>query len=111
MLSIKNSFNALLEPYKQQIEQLIRADFHQFGPSTILREACEYGLLTEGKRFRPALVLMIAQALGHQIDVSQAALSVEYFHTASLIADDLPCMDNDDERRNKPTVHLSLIHI
>ena len=38
-------------------------------------------------------------------DVSQAAMGIEFFHTASLIADDLPCMDNDDERRNKPTTH------
>lgn len=48
---------------------------------------------------------MIAKALGHNSDVIQASLGIEFFHTASLIADDLPCMDDDNERRNKPTVH------
>ena len=52
------------------------------------------------------LVYLIAEAMGGATGhVSAAALSVEYFHTASLIADDLPCMDNDDMRRNQPTLH------
>lgn len=72
---------------------------------SVLREACEYALLNGGKRFRPALVYMVADALNLRADVTAAALSVEYFHTASLIADDLPCMDNDDERRNQPSTH------
>lgn len=99
------SFSSILEPYKQVIESQLFQSIDSFGEQTVLREACEYALLNGGKRFRPALVLMIAKALGFGIDVSQAALGVEYFHTASLIADDLPCMDNDDERRNKPSVH------
>jgi geranylgeranyl diphosphate synthase, type II len=77
----------------------------QLGPKCLLRDACEYALLNGGKRFRPALVLMIGKSLGYDADVFQAALGIEFFHTASLIADDLPCMDNDDERRNKPTLH------
>jgi geranylgeranyl diphosphate synthase type II len=48
---------------------------------------------------------MVAEGLGRGLAVHEAALSVEYFHTASLIADDLPCMDNDDERRDKPSLH------
>jgi geranylgeranyl diphosphate synthase, type II len=48
---------------------------------------------------------MIADALNHGIDVTPAALAVEYFHTASLVADDLPCMDNDDMRRGRATTH------
>ena len=51
------------------------------------------------------IVLLIADALGCGLPVMEAALSVEFFHTASLIADDLPCMDNDDFRRNKPSLH------
>jgi geranylgeranyl diphosphate synthase type II len=105
-MSVANpSFIAILEPYKAQVELLIRKHLSHFGQESELKSACEYALLTGGKRFRPALVLMIAKALGFGVDVSQAALSVEFFHTASLIADDLPCMDNDDERRNKPTLH------
>lgn len=99
------SISSILEPYKQEIDRLLQANIDSFGSQTVLRDACEYALTNGGKRFRPALVMMIAKALGLDLDVSQAALGVEYFHTASLIADDLPCMDNDDERRNKPSVH------
>jgi geranylgeranyl diphosphate synthase type II len=99
------SFAQILGPYKQLIEQRLQENVEQLGPKSPLRDACEYALLNGGKRFRPALVLMIAKALGHEVDVLQAAMGIEFFHTASLIADDLPCMDNDDERRNKPTVH------
>lgn len=95
----------LLLPYKNLVEQIIEANLDHFGPPTSLRKACEYALRNGGKRFRPALVLMITKALGYQVDVSQAALAIEYFHTASLIADDLPCMDNDDLRRDKPSTH------
>jgi geranylgeranyl diphosphate synthase type II len=99
------SFSQILNPYKDRVENALRGSMASFGIKTHLRDACEYALLGSGKRFRPALVLMIGDALNKQADVSKAALAVEFFHTASLIADDLPCMDNDDERRNKPTVH------
>jgi geranylgeranyl diphosphate synthase type II len=75
------------------------------GDPSPLRDACAYALLNGGKRLRPMLVYLIAEAIGQHRDVTAAALSVEYFHTASLIADDLPCMDNDDMRRNKPALH------
>jgi geranylgeranyl diphosphate synthase, type II len=99
------SFAQLLAPYKQTINHLLSQHIEQLGPKTPLRDACEYALLNGGKRFRPALVLMIAKALNYDVDVSEAAIGIECFHTASLIADDLPCMDNDDERRNKPSLH------
>lgn len=104
----KDSLSALalvLSPYQKLIETEIMNNISLLGDKTKLRDACEYALLNGGKRFRPALVLMISNALNLNADVTQAALAVEYFHTASLIADDLPCMDNDDERRNKPTSH------
>src|SRR5688572_22103732 len=104
-LQTQISFTSILEPYKQLIEQKLRESIDQLGPKTTLRDACEYALFSGGKRFRPALVLMIANALGYEVDVLPAAMGIEFFHTASLIADDLPCMDNDDERRNKPTTH------
>lgn len=90
---------------RDKIEQEIAGSIVFLGEKTKLRDACEYALLSGGKRFRPIIVLMIAEALGHGLNACPAALSVEFFHTASLIADDLPCMDNDDERRNKPSVH------
>jgi len=95
----------ILYPFKEQVDALIQKNLPHFGKKNLLRDACEYALSNGGKRARPAFVLMIAKALGCGIDVSQAALAVEYFHTASLIADDLPCMDNDDQRRNKPSLH------
>lgn len=94
-----------IKSHLSQIDIALRAFIEQMGEKNGLRDACEYALLNGGKRLRPLLVLMIAEALGSSEDVMPAALSVEFFHTASLIADDLPCMDNDDFRRNRPSLH------
>lgn len=91
--------------YHEFVEAKIRENIPSFGEKTKLRDACAYALTNGGKRVRPLIVLFVAEALGLDWDVYPAALSVEFFHTASLIADDLPCMDNDDERREKPSVH------
>src|SRR5579863_9558332 len=91
--------------HRDKIEQEIAKSIICFGEKTKLRDACEYALTNGGKRFRPLIVLFVGEALGCGLNVYEAALSVEFFHTASLIADDLPCMDNDDERRDKPSLH------
>src|SRR5271155_2067965 len=91
--------------HRDKIEQEIAKSLLLFGEKTKLRDACEYALKSGGKRFRPLLVLLVAEGVGNDLNVYEAALSVEFFHTASLIADDLPCMDNEDERRNKPSLH------
>lgn len=101
----KTNVALVLANYKKEIEKSILSNMDVFGGKTTLRDACEYALTNDGKRFRPALVMFVARALGNGADVTQAALAVEYFHTASLIADDLPCMDNDDVRRNRPSLH------
>lgn len=101
----KNLFFLQLEKYQEAFEKKLEEAIPNLGAPSVLREACAYALTTGGKRFRPALVLMVASALNKGKDAYAAALAVEYFHTASLIADDLPCMDNDSLRRNKPTVH------
>jgi len=98
-------FESLLKPYQQQVVSAIQKNVSSLGPKTKIRDACEYALMNGGKRLRPILVFMVAKALGHSVDVTPAALSIEYFHTASLVADDLPCMDDDDQRRSKPSVH------
>jgi geranylgeranyl diphosphate synthase type II len=95
----------LIDSYRQAVLTAIQENLGRLGPKTALRDACEYALMNGGKRLRPAIVLMIAKELGHGIDATPAALAIEYFHTASLVADDLPCMDDDDERRSKPSVH------
>jgi len=95
----------LLNEYRKQIEQSLKIAITQMGEKNRLRDACEYTLTCGGKRIRPLIVLLIAEALGQRQDVLPVALSVEFFHTASLIADDLPCMDNDDFRRSRPSLH------
>ena len=71
-----------------------------------LREAIQYSLLAPGKRLRPLLVLMAAEACGGSLSLAMpAAVAVEMIHAYSLIHDDLPAMDDDDLRRNKPTTH------
>lgn len=72
----------------------------------ILTDAMGYSLQAGGKRVRPILLMATAEAFGKKAkDVLPAACAVEMLHTYSLIHDDLPCMDNDDLRRGKPTNH------
>lgn len=104
-MEIFSSSANVFKHYQERVESKIIEKVKLFPQTGILKKACEYALLNGGKRFRPTLVFMIAEALNQNRDVTSAALAIEYFHTASLIADDLPCMDDDDERRNKPTVH------
>lgn len=101
----KENLFEIIKPYQMEIEEDIRIELPVLGQQSKLREACEYALLSAGKRFRPALVLMVAKGIGYNADATYAALAVEFFHTASLIADDLPSMDNDDLRRDKPSLH------
>src|SRR5262249_46878169 len=71
-----------------------------------LREAMQYSLLAGGKRLRPILVLLAAEACGGSDGAAlPAACAVEMIHTYSLIHDDLPAMDDDDLRRGVPTCH------
>src|SRR4051812_48314599 len=71
-----------------------------------LAEAIRYGLLGPGKRLRPRLVLMAAEACGGTIEAAMpAACAVEMVHAYSLVHDDLPAMDDDDLRRGRPTCH------
>ena len=69
-------------------------------------EAMRYCLFSGGKRFRPILTIGAAEALGHSGQIAlRAACAYEMIHCFSLAHDDLPCMDDDDERRGKPTAH------
>ena len=72
-----------------------------------LWDAMSYSLLAGGKRVRPILCLETAEMFGADQEISMPfAVAVEMIHTASLIHDDLPCMDNDSLRRGKPTNHV-----
>lgn len=74
-----------------------------------LWEAMQYALLGPGKRLRPVLCLAFAEATragGHALPlVEDAAVALEMVHAYSLVHDDLPAMDDDDERRGRPTAH------
>lgn len=94
-----------LDGARKTIEEELARFIEKMGEKNALRDACGYALTNGGKRLRPLFVLMIADALGNGLDAMPAALSVEFFHTASLIADDLPCMDDDDMRRSRPSLH------
>jgi geranylgeranyl diphosphate synthase, type II len=74
-------------------------------PATI-HKAMRYSLFAGGKRMRPVLTLAAAEACGGKLDRAlPAACAVECIHTYSLVHDDLPCMDDDDLRRGRPTNH------
>jgi len=74
-------------------------------PETI-HKAMRYSIFAGGKRLRPILCLAAAEACGGEIAPAMpAACAVECLHTYSLIHDDLPCMDDDDFRRGRPTSH------
>ncbi len=76
------------------------------GLASVLYEAERYSLLSGGKRIRAALVIECCKLLGGKTEAALPfACAVEMVHTYSLIHDDLPCMDNDDLRRGKPTNH------
>ena len=72
-----------------------------------LHEAMRYSLEAGGKRLRPVLCLASAAAFTPTADASHAATALECIHTYSLIHDDLPCMDDSDLRRGRPSCHKS----
>lgn len=72
----------------------------------VVAEAMKYSLLNGGKRLRPVFCLEFAKMCScDRKDALDFACAVEYIHTYSLIHDDLPCMDDDDYRRGKPSCH------
>jgi geranylgeranyl pyrophosphate synthase len=73
-----------------------------------LREAMRYAALGPGKRLRPALVIAACEACGGDVARAlPAAAAIEMLHAYTLVHDDLPAMDDDDERRGRPTVHIA----
>ena len=101
----KNLLLQLFGPYKRRIDEAVAGYLERWPKELPLNEPCEYALLGDAKRFRPALVLMVAESVNKGLEAIEAALAVEFFHTASLVADDLPAMDDDDVRRSRPSLH------
>ena len=77
------------------------------GEAMRLAEAMKYSLEAGGKRVRPVLCMLAAEAIGGRAEEAlSCAVALEFVHTYSLIHDDLPAMDDDDLRRGKPTNHV-----
>ena len=93
--------------YKDMVDSALEGYFHvEDFPFAGLGEAMRYSLLAGGKRIRPMLVLEFCRLCGGDPEAAlPVACAVEMLHTYSLIHDDLPCMDNDDLRRGRPTNH------
>lgn len=90
--------------YKKKIDKKIEQYLLTIR-SSALQEPISYSLCSGGKRLRPLLTMLMSEAIGKKFEVEESALAIEFFHTASLIADDLPCMDDDDYRRGKQSLH------
>ena len=94
------------EPYKKLIEERLDAYCKDDSVYPGLRECMRYSLDAGGKRLRPSMLLASCEMLGGSVEAATPlACAIEMIHTYSLIHDDLPCMDNDDLRRGKPTNH------
>ncbi len=94
--------------YKNLVDSKLSEFFNPSGMSYDgLLESMHYSLTAGGKRIRPALVLEFCRISGGDVEKAlPVACAIEMLHTYSLIHDDLPCMDNDDLRRGKPTNHV-----
>lgn len=99
---------------KEQLEyyaELVERSFDKYLPKTDCMQAnvinaARYSLDAGGKRIRPALVMEFCRVCGAEPeDALPVACAIEMMHTFSLIHDDLPCMDDDDMRRGKPSCH------
>jgi geranylgeranyl diphosphate synthase, type II len=93
---------------REQIERALNdvcVERRELFPAPIA-SAIEYGALSSGKRLRPLLALFTYEACGGSGNATRLACAPEIIHSYSLMHDDLPCMDDDDMRRGRPTAHI-----
>lgn len=101
-------FNQILKEKKDHVENYLKSYFNESNNDfeAHIEEAMKYSLMAGGKRLRPILLLEMAKAFDlKEEEVIDFACAIEMIHNYSLVHDDLPAMDNDDLRRNKPTNH------
>lgn len=92
--------------YRVLIENRLRSALNELDAPEILVNAMAHSLLDAGKRVRPVITMEFARICGLEPEKAlNAACALECIHTYSLIHDDLPCMDDDDFRRGKPSCH------
>ncbi|WP_249117033.1 MULTISPECIES: polyprenyl synthetase family protein [Bacillus] len=103
---VTSNLNEFLTTRKQAIEDYLFTYVQELTIPEDLKSSMLYSLKAGGKRLRPVLVLALLHAYGkNEEDGIPVGCAVEMIHTYSLIHDDLPCMDDDDLRRGKPTNH------
>lgn len=108
--STKEEFEAMFKAYREYFEEHLKAVCNSFCDNgakyKALYDAAAYSLEAGGKRIRPVLAFEMCRVCGGDpSDALPAAIAIEMIHTFSLIHDDLPCMDNDDMRRGRPSCH------
>ncbi len=100
---LKNDIKSVAEEMNSYLEKVFSSDDEDY---EIISEASNYSLLNGGKRIRPFILVSFAEMLGADREKAfPFAAALEMIHTYSLIHDDLPCMDDDDQRRGKPSNH------
>ena len=109
-MKLSDSTSVWLQRSIERVDQAILKSFDdQVSAASGLKTAMHYAATGGGKRVRPLLIYATASLAGKELDqlpgIDACAVAVELFHTYSLVHDDLPCMDNDDLRRGRPTVH------
>ncbi len=105
---MKESVKNTLDKYVEFIEKALKKYSlkSRLGLQSTVADAMDYSIEAGGKRIRPVLLMAFCQLFGGDINNAAApAAAIEMIHTFSLIHDDLPCMDNDDFRRGKPSCH------
>ena len=97
----------ILENYRKLVDNRINELFPESDVKyNEVIKAARYSLLSGGKRIRPAIMMEFSKLCGGKPeDALDFAVALEMIHTYSLIHDDLPCIDNDDMRRGKPSCH------
>ncbi|MBE6818060.1 MAG: polyprenyl synthetase family protein [Ruminococcaceae bacterium] len=100
------NYEQQLSAYTAAVNGKLRLYLDAIEEKSIVSEAMAYSLMNAGKRVRPVLALAFCEMLGGDVQtVLPYACALEMIHTYSLIHDDLPCVDNDDLRRGKPSCH------
>jgi len=107
---LANNVGEFLRPIAERVETALERSLADASVPATLLEAMRYSCLDGGKRIRPALVLLSAEAVAdpksHRADPHFAAVAIELVHCYSLVHDDLPAIDNDSLRRGRATTHV-----
>ncbi len=106
-MSLDEALRARLGPLRRRVDDALASRATGWAPLPPLTDAMAYAVLGDGKRMRPCMTLAACTAAGGDDEHAMAAaIALELVHAYSLVHDDLPAMDDDDERRGRPTVHV-----